>query len=93
LQPTAPGGTPIATIADVITRQKVELSLLACAVAISRFAFRSRYLYNLDSVNFALGVGRFDPRAHQPIRPVTFYTSAWAACLLTWFTTPTWRWS
>jgi hypothetical protein len=72
LQPTAPGGTPIATIADVITRQKVELSLLACAVAISRFAFRSRYLYDLDSVNFALGVGRFDPRAHQPHPPGYF---------------------
>ena len=68
----APGGTAIATIADVMTRQKVELSLLASAVAISRFAFRSRYLYDLDSVNFALGLGRFDPRTHQPHPPGYF---------------------
>ncbi len=57
---------------DVIDRQKLDLSLLAGAVAISRFAFRSRYLYDLDSVNFALGVGRFDPRAHQPHPPGYF---------------------
>jgi hypothetical protein len=68
----APGGTPIATMTDVIDRQKLELSLLAGAVAISRFAFRSHDLYDLDSVNFALGVGRFNPRAHQPHPPGYF---------------------
>ena len=46
--------------------------LLACAVAVSRFAFRSRDLYDLDSVNFALGIGRFDPRVHQPHPPGYF---------------------
>jgi hypothetical protein len=56
----------------VITRQKLELFFLGCAVAASRFAFRSRYLYDLDSVNFALGVGRFDPRTHQPHPPGYF---------------------
>jgi hypothetical protein len=56
----------------VITRQKLELFFLGCAVAASRFAFRSRYLYDLDSVNFALGVARFDPRTHQPHPPGYF---------------------
>ena len=31
--------------------------------------FRSHYLYDLDSVNFALGMDRFDPRVHQPHPP------------------------
>jgi hypothetical protein len=68
----APSGRPIDTIWDVISRQKLELSLLAGSVAISRFAFRSRSLYDLDSVNFALAIGRFDPRAHQPHPPGYF---------------------
>ena len=46
--------------------------LLAGAVGISRFAFRSHDLYDLDSVNFALGMGRFDPRVHQPHPPGYF---------------------
>jgi hypothetical protein len=45
---------------------------LGCAVAVSRFLFRSRFLYDLDSVNFALGMGRFDPRTHQPHPPGYF---------------------
>ncbi len=56
----------------VITRQKMEISLLAGAVAISRLAFRSRDLYDLDSVNFALGMERFDTRVHQPHPPGYF---------------------
>lgn len=54
------------------SRQKLELWLLAGAVAISRFAFRSHDLYDLDSVNFALGMGRFDPTVHQPHPPGYF---------------------
>jgi hypothetical protein len=46
--------------------------LLAAAVAVSRFAFRSRDLYDLDSVNFALGMVKFDPRVHQPHPPGYF---------------------
>ena len=53
-------------------RQKLELSLLAGTVGISRFAFRSHDLYDLDSVNFALGMARFDPRVHQPHPPGYF---------------------
>ena len=54
------------------SRQKLELGLLAGVVAISRFAFRSRALYDLDSVNFALAIARFDPRVHQPHPPGYF---------------------
>jgi len=50
----------------MISRQKLEPLILACAVAISRFAFRSHDLYDLDLVNFALAMERFDPRIHQP---------------------------
>ncbi len=56
----------------MISRDKLELSVLTSAVASTRFAFRSRYLYDLDSVNFALGMGRFDPRVHQPHPPGYF---------------------
>jgi hypothetical protein len=34
--------------------------------------FRSHYLYDLDSVNFALAMQRFDPRVHQPHPPGYF---------------------
>jgi hypothetical protein len=56
----------------VTFRPKLELYLLAGAVAVSRFAFRSRDLYDLDSVNFALAINRFDPRVHQPHPPGYF---------------------
>ena len=46
--------------------------LLTSAVAITRFVFRSHYLYDLDSVNFALAMQRFDPRVHQPHPPGYF---------------------
>ena len=53
-------------------RPKLEVCLLATAVAVSRFAFRSHFLYDLDSVNFALAIGRFDPQVHQPHPPGYF---------------------
>src|SRR5260370_23498941 len=56
----------------MVHRQKLFLVLLTSAVAISRFAFRSHYLYDLDSVNFALAMQRFDPRVHQPHPPGYF---------------------
>ncbi len=34
--------------------------------------FRSHDLYDLDSVNFALAIGRFDPSVHQPHPPGYF---------------------
>jgi hypothetical protein len=56
----------------MVYRQKLFLALLTSAVAISRFVFRSHYLYDLDSVNFALAMQRFDPRVHQPHPPGYF---------------------
>ena len=53
-------------------RQKLDCSLLVVAVALTRFLFRSHYLYDLDSVNFALAIGRFDPSVHQPHPPGYF---------------------
>src|ERR1700758_4217026 len=52
--------------------RKIEPWLLVCLMAISRFATRSHDLYDLDSVNFALGMARFDPRVHQPHPPGYF---------------------
>ena len=49
-----------------------ELAAFAFTVAVSRFIFRSHDLYDLDSVNFALGIMRFDPRVHQPHPPGYF---------------------
>jgi len=72
LAPHAKVGPSIATTGIVISRQKLEVCLLACGVAASRFAFRSHDLYDIDSVNFALGMGRFDPRIHQPHPPGYF---------------------
>ncbi len=54
------------------SQNKLDLSLLAGTVAITRFLFRSRLLYDLDSVNFALAIGRFDPHVHQPHPPGYF---------------------
>jgi hypothetical protein len=56
----------------MVYRQKLSLVLLTGAVAITRFVFRSHYLYDLDSVNFALAMQRFDPRVHQPHPPGYF---------------------
>ena len=65
-------GIAVATMRRVNTRQKLDIWLLLGAVAISRLVFRSRDLYDLDSVNFALGMARFDTRVHQPHPPGYF---------------------
>ncbi|MEO6965250.1 MAG: hypothetical protein ABI076_05050 [Acidobacteriaceae bacterium] len=54
------------------SRQKFEALFLAGMVAITRFGFRSHFLYDLDSVNFALGIKHFDPRVYQPHPPGYF---------------------
>jgi hypothetical protein len=46
--------------------------LFLCGLIATRVLFRSRYLYDVDSVNFALGLRRFDPAAHQPQPPGYF---------------------
>src|SRR5438270_668398 len=48
-------------------RHRLEPLLLAMAVAFSRFGFRSHQLYDLDSVNFALAMGHFDPCLNQAL--------------------------
>jgi hypothetical protein len=57
-----------------LTRGTVRPAALDCAaiattVAASRFLFRSRMLYDIDSVNFALALNHFDPAVHQPHPP------------------------
>ena len=49
-----------------------DATLLIVATAITRLAFRSHYLYDVDSVNFALALQRFDPGVHQPHPPGYF---------------------
>jgi hypothetical protein len=43
----------------MLTRSRWELLLLVCATALTRFAFRSHFLYDLDSLGFALRVEHF----------------------------------
>jgi Dolichyl-phosphate-mannose-protein mannosyltransferase len=46
--------------------------LLALAVVATRIPFTSKYLFNMDSVQFALATGRFDVALHQPHPPGYF---------------------
>ncbi len=53
-------------------RRAADCVTLVAATALTRFLFRSRYLYDIDSVNFALALKRFDPSVHQPHPPGYF---------------------
>ncbi|MCU1337819.1 MAG: hypothetical protein JWO19_3400 [Bryobacterales bacterium] len=53
-------------------RQARDSAILIAATALTRFAFRSHFLYDIDSVNFALALRRFDPVVHQPHPPGYF---------------------
>ena len=53
-------------------RQAAPSAILIATTALTRFVFRSRYLYDIDSVNFALALKRFDPSVHQPHPPGYF---------------------
>lgn len=53
-------------------RKFLDCTLLAGAIAGSRYLCRSRCLYDIDSVNFALGMEHFDPSLHQPHPPGYF---------------------
>ncbi len=46
--------------------------MLMALTAATRIAFRSHYLYDIDSVNYALALKRFDPILHQPHPPGYF---------------------
>src|SRR5947208_1212180 len=67
----------------MVSWRRFEPWLLAGMVAISRFAFRSHDLYDIDSVNFALGIERFDPQVHQP-HPPGYFLYVELGRLLTW---------
>jgi hypothetical protein len=53
----------------VTSRHTLDAALLIAATALTRFLFRSLYLYDIDSVNFALALKHFDPSVHQPHPP------------------------
>jgi hypothetical protein len=65
-------GRSVACRFVMFSRRRPDVLVLASSVALTRFLFRSHYLYDLDSVNFGLGMGRFDPRVHQPHPPGYF---------------------
>lgn len=46
-----------------------QYGLLAAAVLLTRIPFRSELLYDIDSVNFATGMERFDVTVFQPHAP------------------------
>ena len=46
--------------------------ILAIAVIATRLPFTSKYLFNMDSVQFALATGKFDVALHQPHPPGYF---------------------
>ena len=69
---TTANGVPLAPLRAMLSRRWLDLLLLTGATASTRFLFRSHYLYDLDSVNFALAIERFDPRVHQPHPPGYF---------------------
>ena len=58
-----------------LTLRRYDVLLLVgffLAGILTRVPFRSRMLYHWDSVNFALGIERFDIRMHQPHPPGYF---------------------
>jgi len=67
-----PIGLSIATKPVMTSRQALDTAILIAATALTRFVFRSHYLYDIDSVNFALALKRFDPSVHQPHPPGYF---------------------
>jgi 4-amino-4-deoxy-L-arabinose transferase-like glycosyltransferase len=50
----------------------MDLIFLAAILLVTRIAFRSHYLYDIDSVNFALGLRYFNPGIYQPHPPGYF---------------------
>ena len=67
-----PIGLSIASKPIMKARPALDTAILMAATALTRFVFRSRYLYAIDSVNFALALRRFDPSVHQPHPPGYF---------------------
>jgi len=57
---------------SMMSRRSLDTAALTATIALTRFVFRSHYLYDVDSVNFALALKRFDPTVHQPHPPGYF---------------------
>jgi len=55
-----------------ISRSVRDSAILVAITALTRWTFRSRFLYDIDSINFALALDRFDPRVYQPHPPGYF---------------------
>ncbi len=72
----------------MLSGRKLDCTVLIGAVALTRFWFRSRYLYDVDSVNFALAIGRFDPSVHQPHPPGYFLYICVARLISVFFPDP-----
>ena len=74
-------GSSIARPKPMRSRQKLDCAVLIGAVALTRFLFRSHSLYDLDSVDFALAMRRFDPSVFQP-HPPGYYLYVWLGRLM-----------
>jgi hypothetical protein len=72
VSPTGGSGGQIARLSWMKLRQARDPAILIVATALTRFVFRSHFLYDIDSVNFALALRRFDPVVHQPHPPGYF---------------------
>jgi hypothetical protein len=57
---------------NLTEKWRLEAAALIAATGLTRFLFRSHYLYDIDSVNFALALKRFDTTVHQPHPPGYF---------------------
>lgn len=63
---------PLALLPTLAVGQRTLLTdhlILLLAVTASRWAFRSHALYQMDSINYALGMQHFAPALHQPHPP------------------------
>jgi 4-amino-4-deoxy-L-arabinose transferase-like glycosyltransferase len=67
----------------MLLRRRADCAVFAVLVALSRYLFRSHLLYDVDSVNFALGIGRFDPTVHQP-HPPGYFLYIYLARIVNW---------
>lgn len=50
-------------------KTQLQVGILCVLVAVSRYVFRSSYLYEWDSVQYALSIQKFDIMWHQPHPP------------------------
>ncbi len=61
-----------ASMTSMSRRNLPEILAFTGGIFLTRFAFRSHLLYDLDSIDFALGMRHFDPLVYQP-HPPSYY--------------------